>query len=128
MCPCRAGLYKLPWDMTTLGHRQANPLFVLRQAAAFVQEAADTLGRRDRQADTSVWLDSKLYPDYYRSTFHYQVWCHFLPLPYCFVQPSIAREAMLGCTSKHLCSTLTCDVGIVLHRWCWNFHKGCQST
>ena len=28
---CRAGLYKLPWDMTTFGHRQTNPLFVLRK-------------------------------------------------------------------------------------------------
>lgn len=23
------GLYKMPWDMTTLSHRQYNPLFVL---------------------------------------------------------------------------------------------------
>jgi hypothetical protein len=46
---------------------------MLKQAAAFIREASDTLGRRDRQADTSVWLDSKLYPQYYRSTFHYQV-------------------------------------------------------
>jgi ubiquinone/menaquinone biosynthesis C-methylase UbiE len=68
----KAGLYKMPWDMTTPGHRQYNPLFVLRKAVAFVREAADTLGRRDRQADTSVWLDSRLYPDYYRNTFHYQ--------------------------------------------------------
>lgn len=36
-CSRRAGLYKMPWDMTTLGHRQYNPLFVLRKAAAFVQ-------------------------------------------------------------------------------------------
>ncbi len=47
----------------------------------FLQEAADTLGRRDRQADTSVWIDSKLYPDYYGNTFHYQVGaaCRVLP-------------------------------------------------
>ena len=31
---CRAGLYKLPWDMTTLGHRQTNPLFVLQKVCA----------------------------------------------------------------------------------------------
>ena len=48
-------------------------IVVCWQAAAFIREASDTLGRRDRQADTTVWLDSKLYPQYYRSTFHYQV-------------------------------------------------------
>ena len=32
---CRAGLYKLPWDMTTFGHRQTNPLFVLRKVHSF---------------------------------------------------------------------------------------------
>jgi hypothetical protein len=34
---CRAGLYKLPWDMTTPGHRQTNPLFVLQKVCSFVQ-------------------------------------------------------------------------------------------
>lgn len=69
----QAGVYKLPWDMTTFGrHKQSNPLFVLRQATNFVREAADTLGRRDRGADTSVWMSSKQYPAYYLNTFHYQ--------------------------------------------------------
>lgn len=26
-----AGHYKLPWDMTTVNHRQFNPLFMLRR-------------------------------------------------------------------------------------------------
>lgn len=34
MARCRAGLYKMPWDMTTLRHRQTNPLFVLRKVRA----------------------------------------------------------------------------------------------
>ena len=33
-----------------------------------LQEAADTLGRRDRQAATNVWLESKQYPAYYLNT------------------------------------------------------------
>lgn len=32
--------------MTTSGHRQFNPLFVLRRGAAFLQEAVATLQRR----------------------------------------------------------------------------------
>lgn len=27
----KSGHYKLPWDMTTLSHRQYNPLFILRR-------------------------------------------------------------------------------------------------
>lgn len=27
----KRGMYKLPWDMTTIGHRQYNPLFVLNK-------------------------------------------------------------------------------------------------
>ena len=27
----RAGEYALPWDMTTLSHRQYNPLYILRK-------------------------------------------------------------------------------------------------
>ncbi len=43
--------YSLPWDMTTAGHRQFNPLFVLRRGAAFLQEAVATLQRRWAAAD-----------------------------------------------------------------------------
>ena len=42
----KEGAFALPWDMTTTGHRQFNPLYVLRKATAFVSEAADTLRRR----------------------------------------------------------------------------------
>eukprot|EP00191_Tetraselmis_sp_GSL018_P014080 CAMPEP_0177587304 /NCGR_PEP_ID=MMETSP0419_2-20121207/5565_1 /TAXON_ID=582737 /ORGANISM="Tetraselmis sp., Strain GSL018" /LENGTH=470 /DNA_ID=CAMNT_0019077315 /DNA_START=166 /DNA_END=1579 /DNA_ORIENTATION=+ len=66
------GIYKLPWDMTTLSHRQYNPLFVLGKASEFLEEASLTLGRRKAQKQEPVWLQSDLYPDYYVSTFHYQ--------------------------------------------------------
>jgi hypothetical protein len=72
---CRAGYYKLPYDMTSgLRHRQFNPLYILRKGAMFVREAADTISRRSmgESAATSVWLNSKLYPDYFMSTFHYR--------------------------------------------------------
>ena len=55
-----------------LRHRQSNPAFVLRKTLQFVREAADTLARRNAQASTGVWLDSPLYPDYYKNTFHYR--------------------------------------------------------
>jgi hypothetical protein len=41
-----AGKYALPWDMTTSGHRQFNPLFMLQRGISFVSEATDTLRRR----------------------------------------------------------------------------------
>lgn len=41
-----AGKYALPWDMTTPGHRQFNPLFVLQRSATFLREATQTLRRR----------------------------------------------------------------------------------
>jgi hypothetical protein len=41
-----AGKYALPWDMTTSGHRQFNPLFMLQRGISFVNEATDTLRRR----------------------------------------------------------------------------------
>ena len=37
----------------------------------FLTEAAATLGRRSRGKTEDVWLQSPLYPEYYR-TFHYQ--------------------------------------------------------
>ena len=55
-----------------LRHRQSNPLYVLSKGIQFAREAADTLARRDQQAATDVWLDSSLYPDYYKNTFHYR--------------------------------------------------------
>jgi len=65
----------MPYDMTSgLRHRQFNPLFVLRKGALFMQEAANTISRRSLgdAATTDVWLQSKLYPDYFMSTFHYR--------------------------------------------------------
>lgn len=68
-----AGAYKLPWDMTTTGHRQWNPLHLLRTSQAFISEAVSTLERRNRGSPEDVWLCSPLYPEYYMNTFHYQV-------------------------------------------------------
>ena len=68
-----AGAYKLPWDMTTRGHKQWNPLAVLGGLTTFVREAASTLERRHRGTPDDVWLKSPLYPDYYLNTFHFQV-------------------------------------------------------
>lgn len=72
------GKYAEPWDMKSFRHRQSNPANVLRQTNRFVNEAIGTLGRRYRQndEDKNIWItDSaspKLYPDYYRTAFHYQ--------------------------------------------------------
>ena len=71
----RAGYYKLPYDMTSgLRHRQFNPLYVLRKGAMFMREAADTISRRSRgdETATDVWLQSKMYPDYFLNTFHFR--------------------------------------------------------
>lgn len=69
----KAGVYRLPWDMTTPSHRQFNPLFVARKTASFVGEAVGTLTRRLSEVDASNWFSSKMYPGYYMdNTFHYQ--------------------------------------------------------
>lgn len=68
----KEGRYVLPWDMTTPGHRQYNPLFVLQRGAAFLQEAVATLRRRDAGVPDQVWLKSGFLPEYYQETFHYQ--------------------------------------------------------
>lgn len=68
----KAGVYKAPYDMDP-SHRQFNPLYVLDKASRFITEAVGTLDRRDSAAPTEVWnQDSKLYPRYFRHTFHYQ--------------------------------------------------------
>ena len=67
------GKYKLPWDMTTRGHRQFSPTYILGKASRFVTEAFQTLERRDAGKPDPVWLGSGMYPDYYLNTFHYQV-------------------------------------------------------
>lgn len=68
-----AGVYKLPWDMTSLGNKQYDPLHVMRTALSFASEASSTMQRRMRGSPDRVWLDSSMYPSYYLNTFHYQV-------------------------------------------------------
>jgi ubiquinone/menaquinone biosynthesis C-methylase UbiE len=71
------GLYRSPYDMyqTT---RQSSPLYLGQQTSRFVREAIGTLGRRNRgtEEDKRIWLSdditSSLYPEYYRTAFHYQ--------------------------------------------------------
>jgi len=91
-------MYKVPWDMMTTTdnnnggkgkqkrHRQSSPIHVATQSARFVQEAIGTLGRRKRATpnDKQVWIfgdettstnqndENSIYPDYYRTAFHYQ--------------------------------------------------------
>jgi len=67
--------FRPPWDME-LGNRQMTLPYALRQSARFIDEAVGTLRRRDRNApeDRQIWLDAapELYPDYYKTNFHYQ--------------------------------------------------------
>ncbi|DBB16477.1 TPA: hypothetical protein ACH3X3_014754 [Trebouxia sp. C0006] len=67
-----AGVYKLPWDMTSLRNKQYDPLHVMRTALTFASEASSTMQRRMRGSPDRVWLDSSMYPSYYLNTFHYQ--------------------------------------------------------
>lgn len=67
-----AGVYKLPWDMTTLRNRQYDPFHVLSTVSTFAAEASNTLRRRFRGSPDKVWLQSSMYPEYYLNTFHYQ--------------------------------------------------------
>jgi len=68
----KKGLYNEPYDMD-LRHRQFDPLFIFERARRFLREAPRTLERRTvGETDTSVWLKSSLYPDYYLNTWHYQ--------------------------------------------------------
>mmetsp|Transcript_13850 Transcript_13850/g.30079 ORF Transcript_13850/g.30079 Transcript_13850/m.30079 type:complete len:340 (-) Transcript_13850:49-1068(-) len=71
--------YREPWDMKS-NHRQSSPVNVLTQTSRFVDEAIGTLARRRRQRDEDKRIRipdddgvfSSLYPDYYRTAFHYQ--------------------------------------------------------
>jgi ubiquinone/menaquinone biosynthesis C-methylase UbiE len=67
-----SGLFKAPWDMFTPGHRQYTPQYALEKTARFINEAPQTLGRRASEKTPGIWLDSPLYPDYYKNDFHYQ--------------------------------------------------------
>jgi ubiquinone/menaquinone biosynthesis C-methylase UbiE len=68
--------YNVPYDMYTW-NKQYNPFFVVDQTGRYIQEAVGTLTRRNmsRQQDKDIWLTntkSDLYPDYYKTAFHYQ--------------------------------------------------------
>ena len=71
------GKYKLPYDMYTR-NRQQSPLYFGSKSAQFIREAVDTLARRNRGTDEDkrTWLsdsdDTSMYPDYYKTAFHYQ--------------------------------------------------------
>lgn len=71
------GKYKRPYDMYTR-NRQNSPLYFGQQTALFVNEAIGTLTRRNRGAeeDKRIWLtdntSTEMYPDYYKTAFHYQ--------------------------------------------------------
>jgi len=70
------GKYKLPYDMYTR-NRQNSPFFMAQQTSRFISEAVGVLTRRNRgsEEDKRIWLsDSKsnIYPDYYKTAFHYQ--------------------------------------------------------
>ncbi|GMH42997.1 hypothetical protein BSKO_10919 [Bryopsis sp. KO-2023] len=66
------GLYKKPWDMTSLTHRQSNPLYVAYKSAQFLQDANRILTRRNKTGKEPVWLKSDMYPSYYLDTRHFQ--------------------------------------------------------
>jgi ubiquinone/menaquinone biosynthesis C-methylase UbiE len=68
----KEGRYTLPWDMVTTSHRQFNPLYIARKAAAFVTEATDTLRRREEGRVEDVWIKGFNIPAYFQNTFHYQ--------------------------------------------------------
>merc|ERR1719327_1558619 len=53
-------------------HRQFDPMFVLERSRRFLKEASATLKRRSEGKAEDVWLRSRLYPEYYMNTWHYQ--------------------------------------------------------
>jgi len=71
------GKFKKPYDMYE-NTRQSSPLYAGQQTARFVREAIGTLGRRKRgtEDDKRIWISDdaapSLYPNYYRTAFHYQ--------------------------------------------------------
>ena len=71
------GKYKKPYDMYTQ-NRQNNPFYFGQQTSRFISEAIGTIARRNRgtEDDKRTWLtdnpSTELYPDYYKTAFHYQ--------------------------------------------------------
>lgn len=68
----KAGAYKMPWDMTTPGNRQNNPVSVLGRSLDYFAEATRVMGQREAGVPKPLWMDSGLYPEYYTNTFHFQ--------------------------------------------------------
>eukprot|EP00746_Dinoflagellata_sp_MGD_P002428 gnl/MRDRNA2_/MRDRNA2_104721_c0_seq1.p1 gnl/MRDRNA2_/MRDRNA2_104721_c0~~gnl/MRDRNA2_/MRDRNA2_104721_c0_seq1.p1 ORF type:complete len:567 (-),score=100.23 gnl/MRDRNA2_/MRDRNA2_104721_c0_seq1:115-1815(-) len=69
------GLFKLPWDMYTPGHRQLTPQYAARQTARSIEEAISITSKRAKGGlpdDIGIWLESPLYPQYYKNNFHFQ--------------------------------------------------------
>jgi len=92
------GVYREPWDMASLNHRQSNPFNAITQTSRFVRESVGVLGRRssgtekDKQvkffgsnnrstnnksgttaaAAAGKAHKSKIYPEYYQTAFHFQ--------------------------------------------------------
>merc|ERR1719428_676308 len=61
--------------MYTPGHRQLTPQFAAQETARVVEEMIGILNRAargGRAEDIGIWLDSPLYPDYYKNNFHYR--------------------------------------------------------
>jgi len=70
------GKFKLPYDMYTR-NRQNSPFFMTQQTARFINEAVGVMARRNRgsEEDKRIWISngkSNIYPDYYKTAFHYQ--------------------------------------------------------
>ena len=69
----KEGDNKLPWDMTTPGHRQTSPFYIARHSARYMREAVKVLNARKQQNVGDLWLSrSPLYPEYYQNNFHFQ--------------------------------------------------------
>jgi ubiquinone/menaquinone biosynthesis C-methylase UbiE len=79
----KAGKYRKPWNMppqlkpdAAIKTAYASPLVGAVESARFLKEAVPTLDRRQKseneEVDTSNWLQSPLFPAYYRDSFHFQ--------------------------------------------------------
>lgn len=73
----KQGAYKLPWDMTTPGHRQTNPFYVIPQLGGYLSDSVPRLGRssgalREKSADRLPFIQPNMYPRYYQHDFHFQ--------------------------------------------------------
>jgi hypothetical protein len=84
----KAGIFRLPWDMTTIGHRQFDPFYIAKDVARTVGEFTRVLSSRARGTLDTGKLPfgmSNMYPSYYQNNFHFQtgafpdlaeVYCH----------------------------------------------------